>query len=180
MSAPSAYVIGKVLEIVREMRERLQAEPGAIETDDDEARGFVPYWEEMPSAIDPADVLRRLLRAAIEADVMTESISLRIQDLRDRARRYQHRADENRASLALVMGALELTKFVDTDGTASLRPNRGGAVIITDEAALTDEYVRVTRSPDKAKIGADLKDGLVVPGATLSQGGPDVLSIRSK
>lgn len=177
--APSAWQIGRVLEIVREMRERHAAEPGAVETDDDDIRRAWD-WDEAPSAIDPEDVMRRLVRAANEADSMDEAIERRLDDLRARQDRYAKRRKEYRASIALVMGALSIDKFTDADATVSLRPNKGGAVIITDEDALPDEYMRVSRSPDRTKIRADLTAGVVVAGATLSQGGEAILTIRSK
>jgi hypothetical protein len=42
-------------------------------------------------------------------------------------------------------------------------------VVIEDSSLLTDGYVtrKVVVAPDKAKIGADLKKGIVVPGASL-------------
>jgi hypothetical protein len=50
----------------------------------------------------------------------------------------------------------------------SMRKNPG-AVVIEDSSLLTDGYVtrKVVVAPDKAKIGADLKKGIVVPGASL-------------
>lgn len=48
---------------------------------------------------------------------------------------------------------------------------------VTDESALPDDYVSVKTvvSPDKRKILADLKNGVEVPGAELSQGKTSIL-----
>jgi hypothetical protein len=78
------------------------------------------------------------------------------------------------------MQTLSLKRFADTDFTASIRPSAGGAVIIADEdvAKLPAEFQRVTVAADRPAIKAALSQGVVVPGATLTQGGEPVLSIR--
>ncbi len=177
---PSAWTVGECLRIIREMRERVSTEPGAIETDDDDIR-LAFDLDEMPNGtVDPRDVLRRLVLAAIEAEAMVDSISLRIQHLRDRARRYQHRNDQYRQTTALIMDALGTKRETFDEATVSLRESKGGAVVITDAETLADEYVRVIREPDKLKIRQALLDGEVVDGATLAQGGNPVLTIRTK
>ncbi len=47
-------------------------------------------------------------------------------------------------------------------------------VIITDEASIPDDLVRVTREPNKRAIGDRLKAGEQVPGAILSNAEPHV------
>ena len=62
-------------------------------------------------------------------------------------------------------------------------PNIGGLVslaqsqpkvIITDEAAIPGELMRVTREPNKKAIGERLKAGEAIPGACLSNAEPYV------
>ena len=70
------------------------------------------------------------------------------------------------------MNVLELSRVELPDLTASMA--RGTPqVVITDEAALPDAYLRVVpeqRAPDKAAILAALKAGFDVPGCTLKVG----------
>lgn len=174
---PSQWAVGRVLDIVREMRERQIAQP-AIDNDEGDLRTIYPDWAETSTAVDPNDVLRRLVRAAIEADSMDEAIERRIDDLRVRQERYVGRRKEYRASIAMVMQALELDRFTDTDATVTLRPNRGGALITSGDPP--DEYARITRAWDKTRAKQALLDGEVVENAALSQGGEPILTIRSK
>lgn len=52
-------------------------------------------------------------------------------------------------------------------------------VVITDEAALPAEFVRVERTPDKTAIANALRAAQDVPGAELGNAAPQ-LTIRTK
>jgi hypothetical protein len=52
-------------------------------------------------------------------------------------------------------------------------------VIVTDEAALPDQYVRIKREADRPIIKEHIQQGISVPGAEISNSEP-VLSIRVK
>lgn len=73
----------------------------------------------------------------------------------------------------------ELKKIVLPEATLSIRQGTP-KVVIVDEAAIPNEYMRVRKEPDKALIKAALADGFAsVPGATMSNAEP-VLSVRVK
>jgi hypothetical protein len=85
-----------------------------------------------------------------------------------------------KATLFAIMDAIGCHRLELPDCTISTRAGPP-AVIVTDEAALPDRFIRVetTRRADKAAIATALKDGEVVDGAELSNAMP-VLSVRSR
>lgn len=125
------------------------------------------------------DVLASLLRSAIEdeaiADALTNVIIKANQERRDR---FERRAAKRRQMVQALMEHAGMTKLERPDLTASIR-NIPAGVIITDEAALPDNMVRISRSPDKTAIKNALNAGEAIPGATLGNGHTS-LTIRTR
>jgi hypothetical protein len=124
------------------------------------------------------DVLVRLLRAMGEAQANEEAISRRVDALQAREARFAKQAEAYRAAVYAIFDALGMSKWRHAEFTASVTPGRPG-VVITDEAALPDAFVRVERKPDKTAIKSALAAGEVIPGAELSNGLP-TLTVRTK
>lgn len=168
MSAPSPFQLQAVMSIAQAAASRLQAD-GVL--DEDGAALFA----ECPDA---GTMLVRVLRAMDEAKRNAEAIDKRIADLEARRDREIRRHGECRATAFAILEVLGLTKWKHPEFTVSVSPGRAG-VVITDEAALPEEFLRVTTSPDKAKIKAALEMGQVVLGATLQNTMP-TLTVRTK
>jgi hypothetical protein len=47
-------------------------------------------------------------------------------------------------------------------------------VIITDESAIPDAYMKITKEPNKTAIKNAIKSGTNIPGATMSNGGTSI------
>lgn len=113
-----------------------------------------------------------------DATAMAGAIATRIAELEQRQRRYEKREQAMR-DLAFKMLQAADTKKVElpiaTLSTTSGKPK----VVIVNEDALGDFYMRTKKEPDKAKIKAALETGEQVPGACLSNAEP-YLSIRVK
>jgi len=104
-------------------------------------------------------------------------IVIAIDKMKERLTRHARRADAIREGIAAAMETAELSSLKTPAATLSMRasPPR---VEITDPAALPAIYViQPAPIPDKKAIGAALKDGDVIPGATLSNQ-PPALSVR--
>lgn len=104
-------------------------------------------------------------------------IVIAIDKMKERLTRHARRADAIREGISAAMETAELTSLKTPAATLSMRasPPR---VEITDAAALPAIYViQPAPIPDKKAIGAALKDGDVIPGATLSNQ-PPALSVR--
>jgi len=172
VTAPSAWTLQQVMSIAQATLARMEQD-GTLDTD--EAALMDALRQEVPEV---DDVLARLLRAMGEADAAAEAIRNRATDLDTRHDRFIRQRDSYRAAVYAIFDALGLTKWRHAEFTASLSPGRAG-VVVTDEAALPDAFVKVTRSPDKTAIKAALAQGEIVPGVTV-ENNPPTLTIRTK
>lgn len=124
------------------------------------------------------DAAAALLRSALDDEAMEEAAQKLAADKSARARRFGQRAMMKRdMALSLMQGA-DLKKLEQPDFTASISKGRG-KVVIADETALPEAFVRVSRTPDKTAIGDALKGGQAVPGALLSNPEP-TLTVRTR
>lgn len=129
-------------------------------------------------APDCVDVLHRVIRASMEADALVDAAEMRMKVLSERRDRFRRRRDMLRGAAFAAMDALGLRKVESADFTASIRPAQP-RVLVTEEAALPDEYWRVTRAPDLTAVREAMKHGVVVPGVEVGNGNPS-LTIRSR
>lgn len=114
------------------------------------------------------ELLDRCAEQAVADKLMAEKA-------RDRAKRFEARADSHRDIIARVLDALELSEpLVRPTYTASLAHTRD--VIITDAAALPEALIR--HAPDVRLIGKLLREGREVEGATLGNAQPS-LTLRT-
>jgi len=138
-----------------------------------------------PNTSDAMDVLHRVLRAAVHAKSMAAAAEARAAEIELRRDRYKRRAESLVTAAFNAMTALDLRKVELPDMTASMRAG-AQSVVILDEDALPDEYVRVTttRAPNKKAIrdalirrseSADPTQSNDIPGATLSNGLPNLM-----
>lgn len=124
------------------------------------------------------DLVRRLIRFALDAASLAEAADTRAAALSARRDRFKRRAESARAAAFGMMDALGETKLADAEFTVSIAAGRQG-LVLTDEALIPEQFQRVTRAPDKAAIAAAIKAGQIIPGAELLNGAP-ILTIRSK
>jgi hypothetical protein len=127
---------------------------------------------------DLVDFVRRLERSRQEASALTEAIAMNVDALRARAARFERREQAIRDLMFRMLELAHLKKLEMPEATVSVRVGVP-KVIVTDEAALPDEFCRIKREPDKGKIKAALADFQAVPGATLSNA-EDTIAIRVK
>jgi hypothetical protein len=123
------------------------------------------------------DACRRIVRACQDAQDIALQARARATEASERARRYDARAARYKGLLLAAMDAMGWRKREWPEATVSVRAPQSG-VMITDEAALPDAFIRVTRAPDKEALRAALKAGAAVPGAALTNGMPGI-QIRS-
>lgn len=171
-TAPSAYKLMEVIALAQATLARLREEDGLLLETELELRFAL-----IDEGVSVDDVLSRLGRAALDAEVMVEVTKVRIDRLKARYERCQRREETIRATLLQAMQAVGLPSFPDPEFSASVSKGKA-KVLVTDVDALPDDCVRLERVPIKTIIAQRLALG-PVPGAILSNGG-DVLSIRSK
>jgi hypothetical protein len=168
--APSGWKIETALSAWQSARARL------LDEDSDLARDESALTELLGEAEgDVKDVLARLVRAALHAEQMCEMAEGRAEQIATRAKRYEARGIQMRAVALAMMEALGAKRFEQPDFTMTLAKGRA-SVVITNEAAIPSTYMRVKteKTPDKAAMKADMDQGVVIEGAFLSNGMPQL------
>lgn len=172
MTAPSAWTIQTVMSVAQQLRARM-LDDGTLDADSAdllEALG--------DTGADVDTLITRLVRAIGEADGNADAAEERMRALGARMARFRRQREEYRATLFAILDAMGLAKVRHAEYTIAITQPKPG-VVITDLAALPDDFVRITKAPDKTAIGAALASGAVVPGAEMANGLPTI-TIRNK
>lgn len=169
--APSGFAIEQAMSIADAVRRRLLADDPDLADDERALRDM------LDGETDVFDLVRRLIRFSLDAASLAEAAAARADKLTARRDRFKRRAESARAAAFGMMDALGERALSDAEFTVSIAQGKPG-VIITDEAALPHDFVRVTRSPDKTAIAAALKAKTPVPGAEITNG-PPTLVVRT-
>ncbi len=103
----------------------------------------------------------------------------RFDELKARKDRFEHRIEYLRELLFKIMQVAELAKRELPLATLSLRAGTQQLIGDADPDDLCDVYCKISRTLDRTAIKDALKDGVTVPGFSLSNSPPS-LSIRIK
>lgn len=170
MSGPSPYRIETAMSVVQATLARLR-DTGELDIETDEAALLAMLGEE---GAEISRLLERIIAAALEAEAHADAAAIRVSALTIRKQRFERQAETWRGAALAMMDALEMAKHKTGEFTVTLA-NGLPRVVITDEAALPEEYIRIKREPDKDAIREDLAEGVVIPGAELSNGPPRLI-----
>lgn len=166
--------VERKLAIEREAARALLLSIKEIVEDDEQARADAVEGEtSLMEAIDKALERKTLVEAHIEG------LKAAQQRLKDRKERFENQVERIRGVIAGAMEAIDVKRLERPTATLTLAlPSP--QVQITAESELPSAYLveKVTVSPDKRKLLADLKAGATIPGAELKNGAP-ALQIRS-
>lgn len=121
-------------------------------------------------------VLTRLVAKANEAGAFVSALKGQMSQLAERKKRYERRQEAFRAMMHRLMEAARTRKMELPEATLSIRAVAPQCVI-TDEAAIPEDFLKIVATPDKAAIREALKEGKTVPGAHMSNGS-ETLSVR--
>lgn len=174
MTPPSPHRVEQAMSVAQSTLARLEAE-GTINPETDETELLALLAQE---GADIEHVLRRFIAAALEADALADAAKARLDAIAERRARFQRRHEAYRGAAFAIMDALGLTRIEDAEFTATIGKPRAQCVV-TDEAAIPERYFETVRKLRKADLADDVKAGVVVPGAELTNGLPS-LTIRSK
>jgi len=164
--APSAFILERSVAAWQRAKAALEADATLA---DDEAV-IARALEADPHALAPDEILRRLATAAMWAEVRATEAKALANSLTARSARFHARAATLRAVILDVMDATSRKTFSAPIGTVSIR-NVPPAAVILDEEQLEDAYVRIKREAKRREITADLRAGVDVRGAVLSNAG---------
>lgn len=140
---------------------------------DDEAA----YLDTLDGETDVLAALDALIEGEQADRAMADGIKARADALRDRASRFDARADAARRGMQAIMAAAALRKVVRPLATLSVQPGRV-SVQITDPDEVPTQ-LRKPGAPDKTAIRAQIEAGGTVPGAVLLAG-DETLTMRIK
>jgi len=147
----------------------------------DETVVDVSLTEVEQSKLDVDTILRRMVRAMLYASLRENEAKELKTAMQQREQRYKTRGELLRRDLFDILILTQRERFVAPEGTISLRELQR-SVVILDLDAVPDEYVttETVRHPDKRKMHDDLIEGVVIAGATLSNGGQGLSFRRAR
>jgi hypothetical protein len=114
----------------------------------------------------------------LKSEELIDGIGIRMDNAKARRDRFEQRSDAVRSLMFKLMTHAGLRRVVLPEATLSIRAGVP-RVIITDEARLPPDCVRVRTEPDKVAIKERLARGEPCPGAELSNSEP-TLAVRVK
>ncbi len=159
---------------INEMKIRIEAETAAELVEifgEDEA---APYIAEYSNFMEMAAML---LDAEEEAKTQEAALKEQIQARQLRAKRFSDRQARLRVILQQMMITAGQRKLELPQGTVSIMAARPKLII--DEEALSDDWMRIKKEPDKTAIKQAIDSGNEVPGAVMSNGGETITIRRS-
>lgn len=123
------------------------------------------------------EVIAAIVRSALTSEALAEGLKVHIARLQDRHQRFLRRADACRQIARDAMLEADLKTLRAPDFTLSVKMGNPG-LVLTNERAIPSEYWRPQEPRlDRKGLLSDLKRGLDVEGAMLSNPEP-VLSVR--
>lgn len=122
------------------------------------------------------ELVEKIHRNIMENTILLQGLHDLIDGLKKRREMLENRIDFHRALIKRLMEVSD-QRSIDLPAAKISLGKSPAKVIITDENAIPDEFVRIKRDPNKTAIKEALVGGQDVPGATLSNGGTS-LTIR--
>lgn len=123
------------------------------------------------------EILEAIIRSALVDETFAKGLKCRIAEMQDRLSRLQDRASKRRAIAKDVMVEIDLKKISAPDFTASIRPGLPALLILNEEEVPPTYWHPSEPHLNRQELARDLKEGIEVAGATLSEPYP-VLSVR--
>lgn len=99
-----------------------------------------------------------------------------VKELRERQARFEAKEEFNRNLILKLMEMAGVKKLTLPVATVNIT-NVSSSVMILDETAIPDAFMRIKKEPNKTAIKAAMETGQSVPGAAMSNGSTTV-SIR--
>lgn len=157
---------------------KMQVEVVAAMLRDNLADDERAYLDMLEGETDLYEITRHLLNEIEKDKGAHASLTQQIDDRNARRQRASKRIDANREAIMALIQCAGLDKLTLPEATLSVRQVPPKA-IVTDEAAVPDEFCKFTRKPDMAAIKAGVESGAAVPGVSFDNGGTS-LTVRTK
>ena len=125
------------------------------------------------------EMIAAVIRSALVDEALQAGLRFRVDDMKERLSRLEQRAAKKRQLALEAMTEVGLTKLEQSDFTASARAGSPALVVIAEERIPEAFWLPQSPKLDRQAILAELKRGIEIPGAQMSNPKP-VLSVRTK
>ena len=125
------------------------------------------------------EMIAAVIRSALVDEALHAGLRFRVDDMKERLSRLELRATKKRQLALEAMTEVGLTKLEQPDFTASARAGSPALVVIAEERIPEAFWLPQPPKLDRQAILAELKRGIEIPGAQMSNPKP-VLSVRTK
>jgi hypothetical protein len=113
------------------------------------------------------EMLAATVRAALEDETLVGMLKVRMAEMRDRAERFERRAERRRQIVRDAMVEAGIKRLMQPDFTVVVQ-RAAPHVVVVDEALIPEEYFETRKQLRKADVARDLKQGNAIAGAALS------------
>jgi hypothetical protein len=125
------------------------------------------------------ELIAETIRSALLDASFRTGLSQRLDDMKERASRLEHRAAKKRQFALEAMSDTGLKKLEQADFTASVRAGVPSLIVEAESEIPSDYWVPQSPKLSRQAVLRDLKQGAEVPGTYLSNAKPN-LSVRTR
>jgi hypothetical protein len=125
------------------------------------------------------EMIAAVIRSALVDEALHSGLRFRVDDMKERLSRLELRANKKRELALEAMSDVGLTKLEQPDFTASTRAGSPALVVIAEERIPDSYWLPQPPKLDRQAILGELKRGIEIPGAQMSNPKP-ALSVRTK
>ena len=125
------------------------------------------------------EMIAAVIRSALVDEALHSGLRFRVDDMRERLSRLELRASKKRQVALEAMSEVGLSKLEQPDFTASVRAGSPALVVVAEESIPEPYWLPQPPKLDRQAILGELKRGISVAGAEMSNPKP-VLSVRTK
>jgi len=125
------------------------------------------------------EIIAAVIRSALVDEALQAGLRFRVDDMKERLSRLELRAAKKRQLALEAMTEAGLSKLEQPDFTASARAGTPAVVVIAQDRIPEAYWLSQPPKLDRQAILGELKRGLDIPGAQMSNPKP-VLSVRTR
>ena len=125
------------------------------------------------------EMIAAVIRSALVDEALQGGLKRRIDEMRERLARLEHRSRRKRELALEAMSEVALAKLEQPDFTASTRAGTPSLVILSEDTIPDTYWTPQPPKLDRLAVLAELKRGADIPGTQLSNPKP-TLTVRTK
>jgi hypothetical protein len=125
------------------------------------------------------EMIAAVIRSALVDEALHAGLRSRVDDMKERLSRFELRASKKRQLALEAMTEIGLSKLEQPDFTASARAGSPALVLVAEDRIPEAYWLPQPPKLDRQAVLAELKRGIEIPGAQMSNHKP-VLSVRTK